>query len=136
MRLAKATYKALPESALVLLHGEIGAGKTTFLRYCLESVVGQDVTSPTFSIMNVYDTNIGGTIVHMDLYRIESYTELYQLGVEDYLGNAKIFIEWPDFFQKAFPGEPATCSIDIRTVQNSSVRQFEILGLELEDEYT
>jgi tRNA threonylcarbamoyladenosine biosynthesis protein TsaE len=78
--------------------GNLGAGKTTLIQqFCRQMGVSQHVSSPTFSVINQYDTPSGGTIYHMDLYRIKDEEEAIQAGVEDCLkGNDYCFIEWPD----------------------------------------
>lgn len=77
---------------LVLLSGPLGAGKTTFVRGVLESLGFHDsVRSPTFNLMNVYETQ--PPILHADLYRLESAENL---GLEEYFHDHLCMIEWPD----------------------------------------
>ena len=81
----------------ILFNGEIGSGKTTLIKALVEELGStDDVSSPTFSIVNEYVTNID-SIYHFDLYRVNSLEEAYDFGIEDYLltSNWK-FIEWPD----------------------------------------
>lgn len=129
--LATQIYRALPMPSILAIRGPLGAGKTTFVKYCLANALDTEViTSPTFNIINVYKTKTSQTILHLDLYRIESYTELYHLGLEDHFNNSIMLMEWPDLFFKAFNIEDRY-SINITTIPNSSVREFEILGLEI-----
>jgi len=90
-----------------LIHGEMGAGKTTFIHaLCKELGVTDIVTSPTFSIINEYNI-IGGKIVyHMDLYRLKNDQEAVNAGVEDclYSGNLCV-VEWPDRAPAVFPDQ-------------------------------
>ena len=89
------------------LHGEMGAGKTTFIHaLCEEMQVKDNISSPTFSIINQYNTADGKLIYHMDLYRIKDENEAVQAGVEDclYSGNT-CFVEWPDKAPGLFPEE-------------------------------
>lgn len=89
------------------LHGEMGAGKTTFIHALCEVMqVRDNISSPTFSIINQYITADGKLIYHMDLYRIKDENEAVQAGVEDclYSGNT-CFVEWPDKAPGLFPEE-------------------------------
>ena len=81
----------------IMLRGELGSGKTTIVKSVLKKIgVNEVVTSPTFSIVNEY--NSAETIVyHFDLYRIENTEELDVIGFEDYIHGQNIcFIEWPE----------------------------------------
>ncbi len=79
-------------------HGEMGAGKTTFIHALCEAMGVEDVvSSPTFSIINQYKTKKGDTVYHMDLYRIKDENEAVNAGVEDCLYSGNIcLVEWPD----------------------------------------
>tara|TARA_B100001109_G_C18750141_1_gene420943 strand:+ start:376 stop:798 length:423 start_codon:yes stop_codon:yes gene_type:complete len=81
----------------ILLRGELGSGKTTLVKSVLKKMgVNDDVTSPTFSIVNEYEF-AGNIIYHFDLYRIENIEELDVIGFEDYIYGQNIcFIEWPE----------------------------------------
>ena len=84
-------------SKTLLFYGEMGSGKTTFIKALVNALgSSDDVTSPTFSIVNEYSLE-NDVIYHFDMYRIEDIEELYNLGIEDYLGsNAWKMIEWPE----------------------------------------
>jgi tRNA threonylcarbamoyladenosine biosynthesis protein TsaE len=86
-------------------HGEMGAGKTTFIHaFCEAMGVTDVVSSPTFSIINQYKTKDGQTIYHMDLYRMKDENEAINAGVEDCLYSGCIcLIEWPDKASGIFP---------------------------------
>ncbi|MBC7424305.1 MAG: tRNA (adenosine(37)-N6)-threonylcarbamoyltransferase complex ATPase subunit type 1 TsaE [Ferruginibacter sp.] len=87
------------------LHGEMGAGKTTFVHAVCEAAgVQGNISSPTFSIINQYTTVNGAVIYHIDLYRLKDEEEALQAGVEDclYSGNT-CFIEWPEKAPGIFP---------------------------------
>ena len=81
----------------IMLRGELGSGKTTLVKSVLKRMgVNDSVTSPTFSILNEYDS-AENIIYHFDLYRIENIEELNVIGFEDYIYSQKIcFIEWPE----------------------------------------
>ena len=86
-----------PEPAIVLLNGDLGAGKTTLAQaLCAALGIQQAATSPTFSLVNEYPLD-GGLIYHIDLYRLESIEEAVNIGIEEYLYSGNwCFIEWPD----------------------------------------
>lgn len=88
----------LSEARLVLLKGELGAGKTTLVKaLCSHLGSSDEVSSPTFSLINEYRDLNGEPIYHIDLYRLDSLDEILQIGIEDYMlsGNWCI-IEWPE----------------------------------------
>jgi tRNA threonylcarbamoyladenosine biosynthesis protein TsaE len=86
------------EYKVFLLVGEMGVGKTTLVQaVCKEMGVQQEVSSPTFSIINEIETPADGIVYHMDLYRIKEEQELSDIGIDEYLYSGNIcFIEWPD----------------------------------------
>lgn len=89
------------------LHGEMGAGKTTFVHAVCEAAgVTDNISSPTFSIINEYVASMGKVIYHIDLYRLKNEQEAVQAGVEDCLfsGN-NCFVEWPEKAPNIFPVE-------------------------------
>lgn len=89
---------------IILFEGEMGAGKTTLIKEIISRMGSQDETSsPTFSIVNEYETQMG-KVFHFDLYRIKSETEALDFGMEEYLdADAYCFIEWPDKIENLIP---------------------------------
>lgn len=85
-------------------HGPLGAGKTTFIKQlCLQKGVTSAVSSPTFSIINEY-VYPGGSLYHIDLYRLKDEEEAMRAGVEDCLYSGKIcMVEWPERAPGLFP---------------------------------
>lgn len=86
------------DSKTILFYGEMGSGKTTLIR-SLVKLLGSidDVSSPTFSLVNEYQTEMGNSIFHFDLYRLKDAEELMNFGFEDYfVGDPWVFIEWPE----------------------------------------
>lgn len=81
----------------ILLHGDMGVGKTTLIKSLVKKLGSSDeVSSPTFSIVNEYELQ-DDKIYHFDLYRIKNLEEAYNFGIEDYLdSNHWILIEWPE----------------------------------------
>lgn len=92
---AKFIADTLTGGEIVLLKGELGAGKTTFTKGLAKALgVREEVTSPTFTLLNVYESG-RLPLYHMDMYRIESADELYETGVEDYLSKDGVtVVEW------------------------------------------
>jgi tRNA threonylcarbamoyladenosine biosynthesis protein TsaE len=90
---------------VIALHGEMGAGKTTFVHaLCGAMGVKDAISSPTFSIINEYMTAASQTIYHMDLYRIRDEQEAINAGVEDCLYSGHTcYVEWPEKAPGIFP---------------------------------
>ena len=89
---------------VIILDGDLGAGKTCFVKGFTEGIHSQDeVNSPTFSIANFYRAKTQLDILHIDLYRIETIDELNDLGLFDYFDQSVTLIEWgnkfPDIFE-------------------------------------
>lgn len=84
------------KSNLLLISGNVGAGKTTLIKnYCKLIGVSENVSSPTYTLINEYDSE-EGLVVHMDLYRLKNVEELNNLGVTEYFNNRQVIIEWPE----------------------------------------
>ncbi len=90
-------FDMLGDKKKLALVGDLGAGKTTLIKYlCQHLGVRDQVVSPTFSLVNEYSTDTGVNVFHIDLYRLESLEEALQIGIEEYLDSeAYVFIEWP-----------------------------------------
>ncbi len=99
--IAKNIIEKYIDSRIFFLKGNLGAGKTTFVKYFAKVLgVKDNITSPTFAIINVYETKDNTSIYHFDLYRIKQLDELYEIGFEDYLLSGNYcFIEWPDIIE-------------------------------------
>ena len=92
---------------ILLLKGNLGAGKTTFTQFLLKNLGSKDeVSSPTYAIVNEYDSP-KGKIFHFDLYRMKNITEAYYIGIEEYLDNAFLcIIEWPEIYEEELSDTP------------------------------
>lgn len=99
--------KIVPELQhnILLLKGNLGAGKTTFTQFLLKKLGSADeVSSPTYSIVNEYNTP-QGKVYHFDLYRLKNIDEVYDIGIEEYLDNAFLcIIEWPEVYEEELYG--------------------------------
>jgi tRNA threonylcarbamoyladenosine biosynthesis protein TsaE len=93
--------------SLWCFYGEMGAGKTTFIKeICASLGILTPITSPTFSLVNEYQTPSGKPIYHFDFYRINSIEEVYDIGYEDYFYSGHIcLIEWPEKIESLLAGE-------------------------------
>ena len=89
-------------SDIILISGEVGAGKTTLIKEMLKTLkVNDNVNSPTFSIINEYLNEDNNIIYHIDLYRIKNIDELHSIGFFEYLESDNLcFIEWGDIIEK------------------------------------
>ena len=100
-RAARQFVEAMGERKVFAFYGPMGVGKTTFIRaVCEQLQVDDAITSPTFAIVNEYQTRQGLPVFHFDFYRIRKIEEVYDMGYEDYLySGALCFIEWPELVE-------------------------------------
>ncbi len=108
---------------VIALHGEMGAGKTTFVHAICNVLGVEDNTgSPTFSIINQYQTSFSEIIYHIDLYRVNNEEEAVQTGVEDCLQSGNYcLVEWPGRAPGIFPDNTLHVSI---IVMNNDTRKL------------
>ncbi|MCB0463275.1 MAG: tRNA (adenosine(37)-N6)-threonylcarbamoyltransferase complex ATPase subunit type 1 TsaE [Flavobacteriaceae bacterium] len=89
----------------ILFYGEMGVGKTTLIQALVRKLGGDQVTSPTFSIVNEYEVE-NDIVYHFDFYRINNVSEAYDIGIEDYFYSGHwVFIEWPEKIAGILPFE-------------------------------
>ncbi len=102
---AEKFLRLMKDQKVFAFFGPMGVGKTTFIKaLCNELGVVEIVTSPTFALVNEYQTNKGDEIYHFDFYRIEKIEEVYDFGYEDYFFSGNYcFIEWPDKIAEILP---------------------------------
>lgn len=110
-----------------LFEGEMGAGKTTFIKaLCRRLGVVSGVQSPTFALVNEYATASGEVIYHFDFYRIKTETEALDLGVEEYFDSGNFcFVEWPSKIPSLWPLDYLTVRIE---VQPDASRRISLSG--------
>jgi tRNA threonylcarbamoyladenosine biosynthesis protein TsaE len=118
--------RAFPSKTVVLLIGELGAGKTTLAKGIVKGLGAapqEEVSSPTFTLIHEYGSE--GRVFHIDLYRLDEPRELATLGLEDlFERDAVILIEWGERFPRLWPSE--RIEIRIRTLANEE-RQIEVV---------
>ncbi|ROI10646.1 tRNA (adenosine(37)-N6)-threonylcarbamoyltransferase complex ATPase subunit type 1 TsaE [Chryseobacterium sp. H3056] len=109
---------------ILLLKGNLGAGKTTFTQYLVKSLGSSaEVSSPTYAIVNEYDTP-KGNIFHFDLYRLKNAREVDDIGIDEYLDNAFLcIIEWPEVYEDELSQSPHH-EMTIETVGDFRVVNF------------
>lgn len=123
---AKTLSKRLKVGDVVTLTGDLGAGKTTFVKYLVQALGSKDdVTSPSFTIINEYQGNT--KIYHMDMYRLETLDEAMMTGFLDCV-NAKdgiCLIEWPQIVESVLPKNKICVTIK----NNNNIRKFDVEGI-------
>jgi len=120
---AKELLATFPEMRLFAFYAEMGAGKTTFIKaLCEELNVTDVVNSPTFAIINEYQTKQQQPIFHFDFYRLKNLKEACDLGCEDYFFSENYcFLEWPEPVESLLPEQFIKIKI---TVSDSKTRQL------------
>lgn len=111
---AKAFINNMDDRTVFAFHGNMGAGKTTFIKAICEELGVEDViNSPTFAIINEYRSEATGELIyHFDFYRINKLSEAQDIGTEDYFySGALCFIEWPEKIEELLPGDVVDVTI-------------------------
>ena len=115
-----------PVQKFFALYGEMGAGKTTFIKaICAKLNVTDVVSSPTFSIVNIYQTKDLEEVYHFDLYRINSLEEVFDIGYEDYFfSQSYCFVEWPEKIENLLPENAIKIYIEVNQSSGARVIKF------------
>jgi tRNA threonylcarbamoyladenosine biosynthesis protein TsaE len=125
IQLGREIAARLPQRAVVLLIGNLGAGKTTLAKGIVSGLGAaepDDVTSPTFTLIHEYG---GGRVFHIDLYRLDRPEEVTRLGLEEIFDrDAVVLIEWGERFPQLMPAD----RIEIRMEQSKAGRQISYAG--------
>lgn len=102
-----------PGSRVFAFYGEMGAGKTTFIKaICRQLGAIDTVQSPSFALINEYKTDKDESLFHFDFYRIRKLDEIYDIGYEDYIySGSYCFIEWPEMMEKLLPADVVKVNI-------------------------
>ncbi|MEQ8239417.1 MAG: tRNA (adenosine(37)-N6)-threonylcarbamoyltransferase complex ATPase subunit type 1 TsaE [Cyclobacteriaceae bacterium] len=124
---AKEITERIKNNPVVVFYGEMGAGKTTLIKMICENFGVQDeMSSPTFSLVNEYLGGDGEPIYHFDLYRLETLKEAMDIGIEEYLFSGNIcFIEWPQIIEEELPDQYLKISIKL---VDENKRQITVLN--------
>ncbi|TRW24426.1 tRNA (adenosine(37)-N6)-threonylcarbamoyltransferase complex ATPase subunit type 1 TsaE [Flavobacterium zepuense] len=98
---------------IILFHGAMGTGKTTFIKAIARQLgVNEMTSSPTFSLVNEYTTNDDKTLYHFDLYRLNSEEEAYDMGIDEYFYSGSLcLIEWPEKTPNLIPLDHTTVTL-------------------------
>ncbi len=122
--IAKETI-ASSENKILLFYGKMGVGKTTLIKeICKELGVKDNISSPTFSLVNEYKTSKNETVYHFDFYRIEDEEEAYDIGIEDYFdSNSWCLIEWPENVENLLPLESVAINL---TMLDNNLRNIQL----------
>lgn len=109
--------------SVVFIYGDMGAGKTTFVKYLMEVFNAKNqVSSPTFSLINEYQLPEGKKIYHLDLYRLESLDEALNIGIEEYLDSGDLMlIEWPQLIEPLLSENHHILKIQVLPNQNREI---------------
>ena len=111
---AAAIWDFAKEDNILLFEGEMAAGKTTLIKaLCRLAGVDEPVSSPTYALVNEYESNRGAVLYHFDFYRIKDETEALDMGAPEYFysGN-KCLIEWPSMVRNILPEHYISVTID------------------------
>jgi tRNA threonylcarbamoyladenosine biosynthesis protein TsaE len=128
--LSKKISKIIKNGDIIFLHGEIGVGKTTFVRFLINHLEVEnrtkksDVLSPTFNIVNDYKIR-KIKILHYDLYRIKKYDELTELGIFENEENYIKIIEWPELIKLKMKDR---IDIKFKYLKKNNLRKVKIIG--------
>lgn len=123
--LAQAVAARLAPGDLILLEGDLGAGKTHFARALIRALAGDPaltVPSPTFSLVQAYEARV--PVWHADLYRIGGPEEVDELGLDEGLRGGAVLIEWPDRAEGRLPPSTATLRIAIEETDEPDTRDY------------
>ena len=112
---AKQFIENMGDGKVFAFYGKMGAGKSTFIKaICEELGVDDVITSPTFAIVNEYQSaTTGDSIYHFDFYRIKKLEEVYDMGYEDYFYSGSLcFLEWPELIDDLLPEDATKVTIE------------------------
>lgn len=112
---AKQLLEQMEGHSIVLFKGPMGVGKTTLIKaICTALHVTSETSSPTFSLINEYETDKGELIYHFDFYRLENEEEAFDYGYEEYFYSGNLcLIEWPEKIPNLIPEDCITVTLEL-----------------------
>ena len=112
---------------IILFNGEMGVGKTTLIKELCKVLGVTDIaSSPTFSLVNEYETKENEIVYHFDFYRIKNHYEALDIGIDDYFCSGYWnFIEWPEKITNLLPEEVMVVNLEIISTTERSIECFE-----------
>jgi tRNA threonylcarbamoyladenosine biosynthesis protein TsaE len=124
---ARQFLQAIPGQSVVCFDAPMGTGKTTFINALLNELQCDDLgSSPTYAIVNEYFSHSFGPIFHLDLYRLNSIEEAFDIGIEDILYEKRwCFIEWPELISNLLPTNSVWVKMDVNELQHRII-SFEL----------
>lgn len=109
---------------VITFSGDLGVGKTTFVKFLIQELAKNpklEVTSPTFNLLHLYNfANL--EIWHFDLYRLKKNIDIYELGIEDAFNRGVTFIEWPEIIHNMLPND--RLDIQISFIDEHDTRKY------------
>ena len=118
------------KNAVIVLTGELGAGKTRFVEGFLSYFnLENEISSPTFTIVNEYSNN-NTRIYHFDVYRLADLSEFYEIGGEEYFENGICLIEWGELIKEALPKDTIFISFE-KSDKNDEIRKIVVNSSEV-----
>ncbi len=122
---AHALVQSYAEARVILFYGDMGAGKTTFIKaICTELGVKENTSSPTFSIVNEYHSP-HGPVYHFDFYRLRDEQEAFDMGYEEYLYSGHYcLIEWPEKIANLLPSQTLSVRLEVTGPDSRKISTF------------
>ena len=115
------------------LNGKLGAGKTTLARAIIRQScnihIHTDIPSPTFNLVQSYETNSGFELWHFDLYRLSRLQEVLELGIEEALIEHCCIIEWPGLIEQIIPSHSVHIELDFQDTNSSNLSNQRIINI-------
>lgn len=118
--------EAFPDDRIFAFYGKMGAGKTTFIKALCRTLGSSDnITSPTFALINEYDTAGPAKIYHFDFYRVRSPEEALDIGLDEYLYSEQYcLMEWPEKVESLLPDNLVEVHLEEKTPSTRQLKAF------------
>lgn len=128
-QVSKTLLSEFGNERIFAFEGKMGAGKTTLIKaFCKELGVEDNVSSPTFSLVNVYSNQEGNDVYHFDFYRIKKLEEVFDIGYEEYFYSGNYcLIEWPELVRQLMPSHYVLVTIEVDGEENRLI-SFQLAG--------